>query len=83
MRRLIVTALVVPVLVLAFTAQALAGPPDDPDNRLWTYGYSVPAGNGLDAYVTTVSQPAADNGFNGQGYGPACVGPDVEGPDCD
>ena len=83
MRRPIGTALVVPVLVLAFSAQELAGPPDDADNPLWMFGYSVASGHGLDAYVTTVPQQAVNHGLNGPGHGAACVGPNIKGPDCD
>jgi hypothetical protein len=51
------------------TASAQADP-EESDLKLWTYGYTVPAGN--NAAVTGVPSAAA-NGFRGQGYGAACV----------
>ena len=51
----------------ALSAQAN---PKESDLNLWTYGYTVPAGN--NASVTSVPAAAA-HGFRGQGYGAACV----------
>jgi hypothetical protein len=50
---------------------AALGLPIDTDNELWAFGYSVPAGNR--SPVTTVPDEAAANGFNGNGWGSACI----------
>jgi hypothetical protein len=58
-------------------------PHDDPDNRLFTYGYSVASGHGIDASVITLPDQPVDQGFRGRGYGAACANAGTSGPDCD
>ena len=80
------TVLLAGALALLSAATAIAETPfNDPNNQLWTYGYSVPAGNGIDASVVTLPNSGVDNGFRGvKGLTSACANPGVVGgPDCE
>jgi hypothetical protein len=51
-------------------APSVQADPEESNLKLWTYGYTVPAGN----FASVTSVPAASaNGFRGQGLGAACV----------
>ena len=70
-------------LTFGVTVAVAETPHDNPDNQLFTYGYSVPAGNGLETSVITHPNQAVDGGFKGRGYGAACANGGIPGPDCE